>query len=57
MLVDRVVRSNAVFLVSGFRFECLLPNKEENSEEAWEPAVPACNLVLSSFIISIDCRL
>ena len=37
MLVDRVMRSNAVFLVSGFRCECLLPNKEEKSEEAWEP--------------------
>ena len=36
MLVDRVMRSNAVFLVSGFRCECLLPNKEEKSEEAWE---------------------
>ena len=23
--------------VSGFRCECLLPNKEEKSEEAWEP--------------------
>lgn len=29
--------SNAVFLVSGFRCECLLPNKEEKLEEAWEP--------------------
>ena len=37
MLVDRVMRSNAVFSVSGFRCECLLPNKEEKSEEAWEP--------------------
>ena len=25
------------FSVSGFRCECLLPNKEEKSEEAWEP--------------------
>jgi len=25
------------FLVCGFRCECLLPNKEEKSEEAWEP--------------------
>ena len=31
------MRSNAGFLVSGFRCECLLPNKEEKSEEAWEP--------------------
>ena len=37
MLLDRVIRSNAVFLVSGFCCECLLPNKEEKSEEAWEP--------------------
>ena len=28
--------SNARFLVSGFHCECLLPNKEEKSEEAWE---------------------
>ena len=25
------------FSVSGFRCECLLPNKEEKSKEAWEP--------------------
>ena len=28
--------SNARFLVSGFHCECLLPNKEEKLEEAWE---------------------
>ena len=27
------------FSVSGFHCECLLPNKEEKSEEAWEPEV------------------
>ena len=31
------MRSNAGFLVCDFRCECLLPNKEEKSEEAWEP--------------------
>ena len=31
------MRSNAVLLVIGFRCQCLLPKKEEKSEEAWEP--------------------
>ena len=31
--VDRFMHLNAAFLVS----DCLPPNKEEKSEEAWEP--------------------
>ena len=45
MLVDRVMRSNAVFLVSGFRCECLLPSKEEKSEEAGNQCFPSAILI------------
>ena len=58
----RVMCSNARFLVSGFHCECLLPNKEEKSEEAWElvfsfghfdKSVVVCQTLNQAFIVRV----